>query len=256
MTLFSTPSIFEPTPKFNDDYWLSMDDNYEELKEKRKVEFLEDPLVLSCTLYRLIKEDDGTGQRPRSGWSLTVDSGSLLKYVTEEDRKLALDIRNDFQGKLVYFMIKVGKLSKFKNDLNFFLNADFKYEGEDKYIMPEKYVGMVYKLPYFYEYNKSQEALFVDQPKELMGLDRFDDVVQVTYLARLDSKVHKEKNKWEYWFVGPTGARITVEIDKSNALIDILEFVKDRPLTLTARFNKRTHYSSQYYVTSKWKLSL
>jgi len=222
----------------------------EESKPEESLTTPHDPLVLSCTLFRLSKQDF-------TYRSFSLMSISLTNFITEQDRLLAEEIRKDFSHKLVLFVMQVGPLSKYKTELNTFLTSCFK-QADGSYITPAKYSGMIYKLPYFHEYNHAQLALFNDTTKKVDGPDSFDGPVTLWFMNKLDPRTKKSKNKIEYWFKDDKQNRVMLSLDKTNPLRDIFDdALTDMPLLVTGKFFKHSNYSVEYYVVGTGaKLSL
>lgn len=227
---------------------------YREVQDKENTNLYKtknDILVLSCVLHRLNK----TGIKHRySLWDLDHLSDAQSN-ITDEDRKFAETIRMDFASKLVLYVLKFGELSQFKSDLNTFLNTDFK--SNEEYSTPGKYLGMCHKLPYFYEYNQEQLALFDNHSKKIVGPDKINDTRVVRFLKKLDPNTRKTSNNVEYWFEDKNLNRIVVSINKSNPLLKILDkTIIDQTLILTAVFSKKINYTVEYYSTYQWKLDI
>lgn len=240
------------TPVYSfENFDIKVNDEFNSIPETF-VETKEDLLLIACTLFRLTKQD----RDKYSCYSLDIDSREIESNITQNDRIFAEKVRNDFASKLVMFVIKVGELSKFKRDVNTYLTTNFKTE-KGEYSTPNKFVGLCYKLPYFYDYDQRQLKLFENQAKTVTGhLENFKDTLEVKFLTKLEPKTRKNNNTIEYWFEDSLKNKIVVNMDKNNPLISFLEVCLDKPLMLSAKFMKRIHYSVEYYVTSSWKLSL
>lgn len=209
-----------------------------------------DPLVLSCVIYRLSKD------KPEDrGLSINYNSTMLAENVTSADIALSEVIKSDFRKKLSYFALTVGKLSKFKTDLYSFLETDFK-QLDGTYKVPDKYLAMAYKLPYFYEYNMKQQALF-DTETRSVPYDVFTGKVSLTFLRTLDPKTKKSKGTIEYWFEDENKNRVSVEINKSNPLLPMLDnYIRTNTIEIDGTFRKRSNYAVQYYVVEKWEVNV
>lgn len=230
---------------------LEFDDSDQSFQTAEEIKILlEDVLVLSATLYRLTKEDPNA-QRGRS-LSYDHDQKYLVGQITDQDRKFAEEIKTDFRKKLSYFAIMVGPLSKFKTDLNYFLDADFKV-SDGTYRVLDKYIAMAYKLPYFYEYNQAQQALF-DHTNCMVSDAKIEEPITLKFLAKLDPSTKKKKNVLEYWFEKSDGKRVVLEVNKFNTLLPLLDRILDQPLTVVGKFYKRTNYLNQYYIAEKWNI--
>lgn len=219
---------------------------------------VEHPLVLSCALYRLIKEEANVDVKPGirfgyAAWGITSNAKDILVRVRQEDRELAEEIKRDFGQKLTYFTLVVGPLSKYKQDLHYFINNNFYINGS--YSVPDKFIAMAYKLPYFYYYNKGQLDFFEDLIKTVNSGDSFSGEVAVTYLGKLTPNTRRTRGKIEYWFKDEKENRIVVELECNNPLLALIDHMSHMKLSLRGNYFKRSNYSVEYYMAKNWKFS-
>ena len=108
-------------------------------KEDVVKEFPEDVLTISCCIQRLAHNHPASARFSRS-----LNSPSIVQEITDLDRKKAGNIRKYYNEKLIMLTLQGRELTKFRKDLQKFLNSD-----ATKVL--ESLCGIVYKLPYFYD---------------------------------------------------------------------------------------------------------
>lgn len=237
-----TPSLLEKIEKVN---LINLFEEHDTIEEV--VTLSEDILVISCTLYRLIKE------QPSMYRPISLQNEQMINpNITTQDKILAEEIRSDFRKKLSYFALTVGKLSKFKADLNSFLESNF-LQNDGKYRVSSKYFAMAYKLPYFYEYNMAQQALF-DFTNNTVKDDVLDKELTLTYITTLNPNTNKMKDKLEYWFTDENNIRVVLELNKYDKLRPLFDNFIKTPIQISGKFYKRTNYANQYYVAHRWMI--
>lgn len=213
-----------------------------------KITVPQDPLVLSCTLYRLRKID------PSVWHSLTLD-GKLAENLNEEDISLADKIRTHFQHKLLLLKLKLGKLSKFRTDLTNFLNSNSAY-ADGTYSFPNSYVGMLYKLPYFYEYDKGIETIFDGMYSEVKGAEVVQDVRSLKFITKLLPHSRRNSNL-EYWFTDVVGNKVSLVVEKNNPLAGLWESViRQNDVLIDGRYEIRRRDSISFYQCANWEIVL
>lgn len=251
MTITSTASILNLT-KVNNVLPFEVSDSPELSVETHIL--CNDPLVLSCTLYRITILEPTTETGYFRACGLSSNSKEIAKHVIQRDYELAEEIKNDFGQRLTYFSLVVGPLTKYKQDLYYFLTANFK-QSDGSYKVPDKYLAMAYKLPHFYFYNKGQLDFFDDLKKTVNKGDSLSGTVKVKYLGKLVPSTRRSKNITEYWFVDEAGNKVVTEIPSNNPLTALIEHLADTTFSLEAKLFKRTNYSVEYYMAKNWKFS-
>lgn len=152
------------------------------------IDTTEDLIAISCTRHRLSQKDD-----------LFLGSGLLAKelfeLVTEEDRVKARNIRDHYNGKIVFWELKEKPLTPFRADLYQLINSDGKR-------FSEKMIPLAYRLPGFYDYDKAIEGITADVDKTLATTRSSDltrqDVRELTPIGKTTKK-NKRFDTIEYW---------------------------------------------------------
>lgn len=105
-----------------------------------KASFPDDPLALSCASYRLYK------QEPQRRFT-NID----LVNATPEDRVQAQAIRDYYNQRYTMQVLKGGKLTEYQQKTAQFLSGLHHLTTEE--------LGLLYKLPYFYEEDRALELV-------------------------------------------------------------------------------------------------
>jgi hypothetical protein len=105
-----------------------------------KASFSDDPLALSCASYRLYKEE------PQRRFT-NID----LVKATPEDRVQAQAIRDYYNQRYTMRVLKGGKLTEYQQKTAQFLSGLHHLTTEE--------LGLLYKLPYFYEEDRALEQV-------------------------------------------------------------------------------------------------
>lgn len=159
--------------------------------------------------------------------------------VTEHEHKIAADIRDYYSKKIVVKNLKGEKLSKFRKDL-----ANYLAEGyTDEY--PEKFKGMIYKLPEFYYYD-----LELDKLKETVNtknLNTFIGVKKLKFYKKLYRSV-TSASEYKFWLTDDDNHLYSLSIDKHNPLLSMFESIVEYPeFYLSAKFLRAINDDLQFY---------
>lgn len=209
---------------------------------ERFVKFDTDPLLLSCTLYRMIKEQPNSAVRC---YSLDNHGKEIAKQITSEDRELSTLVGKYYKDKVLVQKLKGEELTKFRTDL-------YTYLSERPYNVSAKFIGMIYKLPYFYEYDKGLSEIFgIDQEVQLVHY--FIDTKHMNFISKLNA--HKKRTpEYEYWFSDEQGIKYMVPVAKSNPLVKLWEStVSKEPVNINAKFERKYRDGRGYFVATGWK---
>lgn len=205
----------------------------------------EDIIALSCVAKRL-----GTSV------SITGEAERLAKSITAEDRQQAQTIRTFFNGKLTVAQLRGENITEFRKDLMKLLNTPMDENG--KYVYSEKFVGMIYKLPYFYEYDRTLiDDVFGSEYHEILKPIRADSednrsTVSLTFLRKMDAN-KKRLPQTEYWFADQYDNRVVVHVDKANPLDMLFErYVEANTVRLQGYFTRARKDTLNFYKVKYW----
>jgi hypothetical protein len=204
----------------------------------------EDIIALSCVAKRLGIPISITGETER-----------LAKSITAEDRQQAQTIRTFFNGKLTVAQLRGENITEFRKDLIKLLNTPMDENG--KYVYSEKFTGMIYKLPYFYEYDRSLiDDVFGSEYHEILKPIRADkdnrSTVSLTFLRKMDAK-KKRLPHTEYWFADQYDNRVVVHVDKANPLDTLFErYAESKTVRLQGYFVQSRKDTLNFYKVKYW----
>ena len=237
------------------DTWPDIFDDGEHSTPESTFALHEDPIALSCVMYRFRTNEESINDRPSHLFNLQSDAKLLAKSITQEDRLLAQTIRTFYNGKLIVARLRNQQLTKFRQDLATLLlmNAD----DYGLYHIPVSFSGMLYKLPYFYEYDRSliddvfeSEYFSVDGPRR-------KESASLTFIRKLDA-YRKRNPRYEYWFTDENSNRVVLYVDKSNPIEPLFEqYVQTNDIAVTGSFISKTVDNLSFYTPySVWKMDI
>jgi len=212
--------------------------------------FTTDPLLLSCTLQRLNKESRVNDKVDYLNWSLTEHTVAIAAKITVQDRIFAESLTSYYKSKLLMAKLRGDHFTKFKDDL-------LKYLTHSPNTLTSRFVGMVYKLPYFYEYDMQLIEIFGGEHKDL-GPARYRDRedITLTFIAKADNG-QKRSRHYEYWFKDDTDTRILLEVEKHNPVRNLWEqSIQAGKLNVNTLFEKKRRDNLEFYVAKAWTINI
>lgn len=235
----------------NSPVWESVEEPVVELKDSR-TSYTEDPLVLSCARYRISdpKSDDFDMFGLYS--SMKTDQAKLAEKIKDIDRVLAGIIRQYYRGKIIFAKLRGDTLSKFRKDLEKFISNDW-VPGDE---IPDSFIGMVTRLPYFYEND-------IILTTDVFESDRHTNTrtvvskepVKLTYIRSIE-EYQKKHPTVKYWFKDENENRFEISIEKTNSLLPTWEeFLKKSTVEINGNYVARSYDTLEFYqVKPGWKI--
>lgn len=213
--------------------------------------FTTDPLLLSCTLHRLIKESRENDSVKYLNWSLNEYADKIASKITDQDRVFAESLKSYYNSKLLMAKLRGDHFTKFKTDL-------MQYLHNSPTTLLQSFVGMVYKLPYFYEYDMQLVEIFdgakSDLEKARVKLDRQD--IKLSFISKADNG-QKRARHYEYWFKDENNLRFLVEVEKHNPIRILWEnAIQEGDLSINSIFEKKRRDNLEFYVAKGWHISV
>lgn len=213
--------------------------------------FTTDPLLVSCTLHRLITESRANDKVDYLNWSLTNHMDKIINLITDQDRVFAEVVRSYYKSKLVISKLRGDHFSEYKNAL-------LKYLTDSPFSITERSVGMIYRLPYFYQYDMQLIEIFdgeyVDLEKAPNHLERQD--IKLSFISKVDNG-QKRARHYEYWFKDENNLRILVEVEKHNPVRNLWEkTIQSDELNINAVFEKKRKGNLEFYVARGWTINV
>lgn len=221
------------------------------LEKEVTYKFTTDPLLISCTLHRLIAESRANDKIDYLNWSLNEYADKIASKITDEDRIFAESLVSYYKSKLIMAKLRGDHFTKFKTDLLQYLN-------DSPTNITSKFIGMIYKLPYFYQYDMHLIEIFggehTDLEKAPNNLDRRD--INLSFISKADNG-QKRARHYEYWFKDENNLRILVEVEKHNPVRKLWEYtIQNGDLSINAVFEKKRRDNLEFYVAKGWSVNV
>lgn len=212
--------------------------------------FTTDPLLISCTLYRMIQDAKAEGKFTYHNWSLNEHSDKIVSKITDQDRVFAESLKSYYMSKLLMAKLRGDDFTKFKTDL-------MQYLHDSPNTLTSRFIGMVYKLPYFYEYDMKLVEIFGGEHKDLSNArDRDRSDITLTFIAKADNG-QKRARHYEYWFKDDSGTRILLEVEKHNPVRNLWEqSIQAGKLNVNTLFEKKRRDNLEFYVARAWTVNV
>lgn len=222
---------------------------YSEVKEV-SYKFTADPLLISCTLYRMVQEAKDDDKFTYHNWSLHDHADKIVSKITDQDRVFAESVKNYYMSKLLMAKLRGDDFTKFKTDLMQYLN-------DSPNTLTSHFVGMVYKLPYFYAYDMKLVEIFDGERKDLGSARHRDrEDITLTFIAKADNG-QKRARHYEYWFKDDSGTRILLEVEKYNPVRNLWEqSIQSGKLNVNTLFEKKRRDNLEFYVAKAWTINI
>jgi hypothetical protein len=215
-----------------------------ETKKHNIDEYPMDILVLSCAMQRTTQ-----GQPYSARFNRSLTNPELKEWVTDLDVQKASNIRDYYKNKLIMLTLRDYKLTQFRTDLNQFLYSDpTKVSG--------LHVGLVYKLPYLYDYDQEVDDIF----QSSYFRNNQDNSMTETMTRKLSfikkvEKQRKHSHSVEYWFHDGLN-KVMLDFPVANPLLHLLdEKINQGPICINARYFKRRKDLVEFFVCDKWSFA-
>lgn len=213
--------------------------------EEKSFTVSEDIIALSCVAKRLGK----------FAGNIVGDAERLAKSITAEDRFTAQNIRQFYNGKMIVAQLRNEHLTSFRQDLIKLLNTPM---GEDgNYTYTDKFAGMIYKLPYFYEYDRCLiDDVFGGEYHDILHPIKVNkegkSTATLTFISKLDA-FRKRVPQVEYWFSDDKDNRVVLHVDKSNPLEALLDHhLENNDITVSGYFSRAVKDTLNFYKVKYW----
>jgi hypothetical protein len=213
----------------------------------------EDPLLLSCVLYRLTNQNPDV-ENGTIGHNFM--SNFIKEQITEEDRVFAGIVRRHYNDKIVLTTLRSDRITPFRQDLARFLSSDTK-TVDGKHQFSSKYTGMLYKLPYFYHYDKELDSVFDSQYHPLRGevLNYETEQQKLTFIKKVRA-YRKGHSPHEYWFRHHKDDRIMLSVEARCPTTDLFDHYlsTNKTVSVKGRFRAARKDTLEYYKANIWML--
>lgn len=177
----------------------TLDDMFNEMekeKSNRIIRESDDSLAVSCVRYR------------------NTELGTRDFKIHDSDYNTANNIREYYSKKLMVRTLKGKPVSQFRQDLMEYLSKGYTNE------YPEKFVGMIYKLPEFYFYDLELDKMRMESSNT--SLDTFIGVKKLKFLNKLNWG-NKSTGYFQFYFHDEAKNLYSLQIHKENELLGVFE---------------------------------
>lgn len=218
-----------------------------DVKKYEVYESPEDTLALSVAWKRLKDKSFKTN------FSSLLDR-QLFEFVNEEDKIIASAIRDYYSKKIMMLNLKNDRpLTKFRKDLS-------KYIQSSGSLVQQKELGMIYYLPYFYEYDCNLDYVksTVDLHPEFINIPRKTQVEVTKHLTPI-KKIYKNQKRvktYQYWFKDEDNVANMLQFETSNPLLHIWDYNFDNnsKIAIFGTYNSFSIDNMFYYRPYSWRL--
>lgn len=220
--------------------------NDPEAASEEVITFHEDIIAITCVAYRLRTNPAQEGLR--YSYSPIDEAKQLAKYITQEDRDMAYAVRKFYNGKLVLAGLRGQRLTKFRTELAELLSMTPDDLGEFK--IKKKFAGMIYKLPYFYEYDQDLIQVFDGEYRDIVySKSKLPSTSRLKFVKKMDP--YKKRNpQYHYWFTDRLDNRVLIKIEKNNPLDALFEdHVRENDIAYTGNLAETHRDTLSYYTT-------
>ena len=203
-----------------------------------------DLITLSCVLHRI---------RASNSMLTISDVSKLSNLAIPEDHILANEIKSHFAQKLLLLTLRGTLLTEFRKDLSILVNTDY---SKNDYSYPNKFVGMAYKLPYFYHYDKELTKIFGGEYRNIKGSSIWpSDKSQLTFINKIQNHL-KADAMFEYWFSDERDNRILLKVDRKNPLLPVFDLIIKEPISISGTFAYREREELRFYEVRNWQFAI
>ena len=204
-----------------------------------------DLITLSCVLYRLCDSNTAVN---------ISEVSNLTNRAIPEDYILANEIKSHFAQKLMVLTLRGTELTEFRKDLSILVNTDY---SKNDYSYPNKFVGMAYRLPYFYHYDKELIKIFGGEYRKLHEVRLWPrNVTQLTFINKIQNHLKGDNAMFEYWFSDDRDDRILLKVDRKNPLLPVFDLIIKEPISVSGTFAPRYREELQFYEVRNWQFEI
>jgi len=185
-----------------------------------------------------------------SGQSLGIGellNKRLFSEVSTEDRDKANEIRDYYSKKIMVLKLKSVTLTNFREDLNTFIHSDgLKFK--------ENMMPLAYRLPEFYEYDKTFETIACEYNRTVVGYKEraSNPVCHLSFVGKLNVNTKRFK-RVEYWFHDNNNNLVNISFDPNNTLLSLLDKSLTETLTVSGHFYKKERDGQEFLKIDKYK---
>jgi len=200
----------------------------------------EDLITLSVTLQRMQRTNHNLNY-------IELTHPSVAESVTDIDRAKADKIRDYYQKKFLYLTLQGQHITKWRKDLQSLLS-----NSTNKYT--ENFLGMAYKLPYFYAYDIEIDEIFISVYAKVENQER-SGLKCLKFIRKIPNE-QKHERSIEYWFTDNNGDKYMMFFSKDNLLIPLFDkLVDEGNININGTYIKRRKDNREFFIASKYSFN-
>lgn len=199
---------------------------------------VEDPLLLSCTLKRLVTDEP-------TNYSYSLTNKSLKEKITDDDRVYAENVRDYYCKQWFWASLNSSRnLSKFRHRAFYLMSNRIRTVKQDD-------IGIYYKMPWFYDedmiYN-DLKAKYVTKDLPVISYPRNKERIELEYIK---STISTQKNRKleRFWFTNGTYL-YTIQVQRDNPLLTMFRNMIEPGKTVSLETRIREDRIDQFYFYS------
>lgn len=201
--------------------------------------FEDDPVALSITSYLIWLKN------PSRRWVPVTEVGR----VTPEAREMAHELRKYFLHRSTMKVLQGQTPTEFQYKLNAFL-SDIRPLKIDE-------LGMLYRLPYFYQEDLALDQIFEGAPQPEVDGPGLYAITSHTTLTPIREvlKSRKSGDFAQFWFKDTSDHRCVYEVKTDNKLISLFRSLFRQPSMAVTCFAKMERLRGSHIRTRYWRMT-
>jgi hypothetical protein len=175
----------------------------------------------------------------------------IATKITDQDRVFSESLSSYYKSKLVVAKLRGDHFSDYRTAL-------LTYLTDSPMQITERSVGMIYRLPYFFQYDMQLIEIFGGEYTNLGSKPKYVDRcdVELSFIAKANTG-QKRKRTYEFWFADDSSNRILLEVEKHNPIMNLWEqTIKSGKLNINAVFERKSKSNLEFYIAKAWTINV
>jgi hypothetical protein len=185
-----------------------------------KATFSDDPLALSCASYRIYKNE------PARRFT-NID----VVKATQEDRNQAQAIRSYYSNAYTMKVLKGRALTEYQQKTAEFLSGLYHLTTEE--------LGLLYKLPYFYEEDLALDLITTKTVSAEFTLPHLSEITEYTLTPVVEILKSRKGNEWtEFVYQDQNNHAVLIECRGADTFLSMLRGLFQQPKIQVRSYTK------------------
>jgi hypothetical protein len=226
----------------------SIMDYFTSAKPKMTEYSLEVDILAASIAWKRIKEGEAS-----AGFESMLLDPALHQQINSDDIEHAERIRSYYGQKMTFAALTKTEMSPFRKSLASFLQTDGKKFATEN-------LGMLYWLPYFYDYDQKFETMkpMFQGATQLPKVSK-KHAITLAPIQMLNTKPTKPGSMNEYWFKEKeSGSAVIVKVQRTNPLLKLWDanFKTSPTIAVTGTKCTNSRDGLTFYIIDDWQLAL